>query len=148
MNVLIGVDDSAYSDAAVRYVIRAAWPKGTRFFVLSAVAPVFAGPGEAVSGDAIARLLRAQEKYHKEIAQRAASRLRKAGLTAEGFVAVGDPRAMLMEWARSRKADLLAVGSHGRTGFRKLMLGSVASHVVAHAPCSVLVVRRKGGRVR
>jgi nucleotide-binding universal stress UspA family protein len=40
-------------------------------------------------------------------------------------------------------ADLVVVGSHGRTGLAKLVLGSVASHVVTHAPCSVLVVKMK-----
>jgi universal stress protein A len=43
--------------------------------------------------------------------------------------------------ARREKADLIVVGSHGRSGMAKLLLGSVAAHVVSHAPCSVLVVR-------
>ena len=54
----------------------------------------------------------------------------------------GDPREALVDTVRAENADLLVVGSHGRTGISKLMLGSVASHVVAHAPCDVLVVKR------
>ena len=43
--------------------------------------------------------------------------------------------------ARSRKADLIVIGTHGRTGFAKFFLGSVASRVLAVAPCPVLTVR-------
>jgi universal stress protein A len=39
-------------------------------------------------------------------------------------------------------ADLLVVGSHGRSGLSRLVLGSVASYVASHAPCSVLIVKR------
>jgi nucleotide-binding universal stress UspA family protein len=146
MKVLIGVDDSPHSDEAVRYITGAVWPKTTNFLVLSAVSPIFVGPGEAAAADAIARLLEEQEKYHKEIAKRAAARLRDAGLTADARMVVGDPRTALTDAARAEKADLIVVGSHGRTGIKKLLLGSVASHVVTHAPCSVLVVRGEGSQ--
>jgi len=143
MKVLLGIDDSPFSEAAVDHVKGSAWPKGTKFVVLSASAPIFFGPGESVSGDAIDRLMAEQEEYHKEIAERAASRLREAGLTAEARMVVGDPRAALQDTARSENSDLVIVGSHGRTGIKKLLLGSVASHIVTHAPCSVLVVRKR-----
>jgi len=55
----------------------------------------------------------------------------------------GSTRLEIADVATTGKADLIVMGSHGRTGFSKLLLGSVAAHVVAHAPCSVLVV--KGG---
>ena len=70
------------------------------------------------------------------------------GVAAKGVVEDGDPRLALTDVARREHADLVVVGSHGRTGIPKLVLGSVASHVTTHAPCSVLVVRepaRKGG---
>jgi nucleotide-binding universal stress UspA family protein len=144
MKVLIGVDDSSHSATAVGYVVAAAWPKATRFMVLSAVAPIFVEPSEVASTDAIARLMREQEKYHGEIADSAASRLREVGLTVDARAIVSDPRTALLEAARSEHVDLIVVGSHGRTGIKKVLLGSVASHVVTHAPCSVLVVRGGG----
>ena len=141
MNVLIGVDDSPCSDAAIGHVTGAAWPKATKFLVVSAASPIVIGPGEATAADTISRLMEEQEKYHKEIAERAAARLRKAGMTADARMVLGDPRTALLDAARSEHADLIVVGSHGRTGIKKLLLGSVASHVVTHAPCSVLIVR-------
>ena len=146
MNVLIGVDDSSYSGAAIAYVAGAAWPEATRFLVLSAVAPIFGLPDEGPPAHAIAQLMKEQEKYHKEIADGAADRLRKAGLTVEARMVVADPRAALLDAAKSENVNLVVVGSHGKTGIKKLLLGSVASHVVTHAPCSVLVVREGGSR--
>jgi nucleotide-binding universal stress UspA family protein len=56
----------------------------------------------------------------------------------------GDARSAILDEADSWGADLIVVGSHGRTGLKRLVLGSVAAAVVAHAHCSVEVVRRHG----
>lgn len=141
MKILIGVDDSACSDAAVAHVAGTEWPKAAKFLVVSAAAPILIGPGEVTAADAISRLMEEHQKHHKEIAERAAARLRKSGLTTEARLARGDPRSALLDAAQAEHVDLIVVGSHGRTGIKKLLLGSVASHVVTHAPCNVLVVR-------
>ena len=65
------------------------------------------------------------------------------GLPIQTEVALGDPREVILRVAQEHNADLIVVGSHGRSGIPKLLMGSVASHVVTHAPCNVLVV--KGG---
>jgi nucleotide-binding universal stress UspA family protein len=145
MKVLVGVDESVHSAAVIRYITRASWPKNAKFLVLSAATPVF-GPGETGAWDAISELMQQQEKYHRSISARASARLRSAGLAAEARAVIADPRAALINAAKTKRVALVIVGSHGRTGVKKLLLGSVASHVVTHAPCSVLVVR--GGRAR
>ena len=55
----------------------------------------------------------------------------------------GDPRSAIVDEAEEWGADLIVVGSHGYTGLKRWLLGSVAQSVVGHAPCSVEVVRRK-----
>jgi nucleotide-binding universal stress UspA family protein len=55
----------------------------------------------------------------------------------------GDPRSVTIDEATEWRADLIVVGSHGYTGIKRLLLGSVAHSVVSHAPCSVEVVRQK-----
>ena len=142
MKILIGVDDSPFSKAAIEHVKGAAWPAGSQFVVVSACAPIWIGPGEMASPGPIAELNQNQETFHKEIAKEATKTLTDAGLSATGRVERGDARSILVEAARHEGADLLVVGSHGRSGMAKLMLGSVATHVIAHAPCSVLVVKR------
>ncbi len=141
MIVLVGVDESDCSKAAVEFVKNAPWPKDSRFLVVSASPPVFMNPGEATAPGSIAQVIAAQESFHRGLAERAAGELQKAGLKAEPRMIARDPRVALVDTARQEKAELLVVGSHGRSGISKLLLGSVASHVIAHAPCNVLVVK-------
>ncbi len=143
VKVLVGVDESEYSSAAIRYITEAAWPKTAQFLVLSAAPPVFIGPGDAVPPRALTEMVRQEDARHVELADRVAARLREGGRSAEARMVRGDPRIALVDAARAEEADLIIIGSHGRTGFKKLLLGSVASHVVAHAPCSVLVIKER-----
>ena len=143
MNVLIGIDDSPFSRAAIEHVKQLSWPAGTKFLVVSASAPVFVGPGEAAAPGAIAELIEQQEKFHRGLADRAAADLKSAGFTVTAKMVPADPRGAIVDEARKMPADLVVVGSHGRSGLTKLLLGSVATHVVTHAPCSVLVVKHK-----
>lgn len=57
----------------------------------------------------------------------------------------GDAAHEVVELAKRDAFDLIVIGTHGRTGLRHVLLGSVAEKVVRHAPCPVLVVRRKEG---
>ena len=57
-------------------------------------------------------------------------------------VELGDPRDLIVRTADAVGADLVVVGSHGRTGLPRLVMGSVASYVVSHAPCDVMVIKR------
>jgi UDP-N-acetylmuramate-alanine ligase len=56
-------------------------------------------------------------------------------------VIVGDPRESILQTAATAKADLIVMGSHGRTGLTKLFIGSVSQAIAGHAPCSVAVIR-------
>jgi nucleotide-binding universal stress UspA family protein len=141
MNVLVAIDDSPHSRNAIEYVKRAAWKPETEFIVASACPPIWMGPGEAIAATAIVELNQQQERYHRETAEAGARELASAGLRAEPRLLAGDPRHSIVDEARRAGASLIVVGSHGRSGIAKLLLGSVAQHVVSHAPCSVLVVR-------
>lgn len=142
MKILIGVDESPFSQAALDYVKKISWPGGTSIRVVSASPPVFMGSAEANAPAVIAQLIQDQNHMHSQIAARAAQALQGTGSSVEGAMIQGDPRSTLVEEARRIGADLLVVGSHGRSGLSKLVLGSVASHVASHAPCSVLIVKR------
>ena len=75
--------------------------------------------------------------------ERAAEALRPSGLSVETVARDGDPRSVIVDEAKELSADLIIVGSHGYTGLKRWLPGSVARAVVSHAPCSVEVVRRK-----
>lgn len=68
---------------------------------------------------------------------------RKAGVKATTLLLDGIPHERIARAAQSKKADLIVIGTHGRTGLAKLFLGSVASRVLAIARCPVMTVRGK-----
>ena len=143
MKILIALDASPHSEHALRFASRMRWPAGSRVIVVSALQPV-ASPG-ATGPDLGAmpdEVLADRRRQLGELVANAESELRDSGFATEGRVEVGDPREVLLAIVQNERADLLVVGSHGRTGIAKLMLGSVSSHVVTHAPCSVLVVKQ------
>jgi nucleotide-binding universal stress UspA family protein len=68
---------------------------------------------------------------------------RRAGVTAGVALLDGNPARQIVALARKRRAALIVMGTHGRTGLRRLILGSVAARVIAAAPCPVLTVRAR-----
>ena len=83
----------------------------------------------------------ASRKQHDELAREMTAELRAAGLAAEADRREGDAATEILAAARAFKADVVVMGTHGRTGLSRLVLGSVARNVLQHATCSVLIVR-------
>ena len=122
------------------------WPAGSLTLVVSvasASAGTLVAPYEATGAPAE---MEAQEVHeHEAIVDRASRSLAEAGIACETKVVLGEPASALLQAVRDESVDLLVVGSHGRTGLTKLLLGSVSAHLVGRAPCSVLVVKRAAG---
>jgi nucleotide-binding universal stress UspA family protein len=143
MKILIALDDSPHTDRVLDFVTHMRWPAGSRVIVLSALQPATMPVGVTADvAHTLPDLLKEQRQRLEDVVSRAESTLRESGFATEGRVLTGDPREALLHVAQSERADLIVVGSRGRTGLAKLMLGSVSSHVVTHAPCSVLVVKQ------
>lgn len=143
MKILVGVDDSPHAQAAVEFVKKMSWPEGTRVLVLSVVRPMVGAYLEAyIPGpDYAIKIEEEQMQHFEDLTARNQRELKTAGLAVEARALRGDPREVLLDAARAEGSDLIVVGSHGRTGIAKLLIGSVASHIVTHAPCSVVVVK-------
>jgi universal stress protein A len=71
--------------------------------------------------------------------------LRERGLPAQGILRSGGPAAEIMAAAEVEQADLIVMGTHGRTGLTHVLMGSVAETVVRQSPCPVLTVRHATG---
>jgi nucleotide-binding universal stress UspA family protein len=82
-----------------------------------------------------------QKKPADELLERIASELRCGGFKVDTSVEVGDIRERIIDAAQEWGADLIVVGSHGRSGIPRFLLGSVAEFVARHAECSVEIVR-------
>lgn len=145
MKILLAVDGSPYSTAAVESVSRRPWPTGTVVRVLSAVEHVVPPASELWydAGGSLEEANRQITKQAEELTNKVGETVRASGLAVETAVRHGDPRSVILDEAKEWDADLIIVGSHGYTGIKRLLLGSVAQSVVSHAPCSVEVVRQK-----
>jgi nucleotide-binding universal stress UspA family protein len=149
MRVLLAVDGSAYSEAAIRAVVSRPWPDGTTVRVLSAIRVMAVLPpvGDLLGVAGVAETPGKQKirADAERLVTEVAARIRTAGLNAESVVKEGDPRSVIVDEAAEWVADLIVVGSHGHTGITRWLLGSVAQSIVTHAPCSVEVVRSQDG---
>jgi nucleotide-binding universal stress UspA family protein len=96
---------------------------------------------EEVAAEAYHDAAEPSRRQHEEMAEQMAEWLRTAGLKAVPLSREGDPAETIVAFATAHEADLIVLGTHGRTGLRRLLMGSVARNVVIHAPCSVLLAR-------
>ena len=142
MKILVAVDGSSPSQEAIDEVAHRPWPQPSTVRVVSAVRPYVPSAVELVPAAATpADVTQQQEEQAKRLTSHAADRIGKSGLSVETVVRRGDPRTVIVDEANEWGANLIVMGSHGRTGLSRLLLGSVAQAVVEHAPCSVEVVR-------
>jgi nucleotide-binding universal stress UspA family protein len=140
MKILLAVDDSKFSGAALQAVTAQFPPQGTEVLVLHVVGPItLATPPQMSPGYAPELAIRLKDG--RKLVEREAQRLRAAGFQADGAVESGDIREKIIDAAAEWRADLIVMGSHGRRGVQRFLLGSVAEHVTRHAPCSVEIVR-------
>ena len=139
--ILVATDDSPCArGAAASATALAAILKG-RIEALSIVDPVDFGGSAAGAAPELAerQARRAHDQAHAAV-DRVAEDARAAGVPVETSVGEGQVRAVLDERARVGDVDLVAAGTHGRTGLDRYLLGSVATHLVRTSPVPVLVV--------
>ena len=134
--ILIGVDGSASAEAAVRAVAELFGHRGAVHVTLLSVIRLVAlqtgvieEPGPPVSPDSWA---------YFEVPRKV---LRSAGIEPTVLLREGDPASEIVAAARDGEYDLIVVGHRGISAIKALVIGSVSQGVVAHTPCSVLVVR-------
>jgi nucleotide-binding universal stress UspA family protein len=146
MRILLAIDDSECSAAAVKAIIEQFTPAHTQITVLHADDwPQGMPPSMAFAeGSSAARSILSLHKLRRSNAaallESVAEQLRRAGFAAAASLRDGDPRHTIVECAREWRADLIVLGSHGKKGLDR-MLGSVSDSVARHAPCSVEIVR-------
>jgi universal stress protein A len=140
--ILFGTDFSPASRPAFRRALELAASSGAELWIAHvATPPVPMSPEGFVLPryyDDLSAAIRAEaQKRLKALLVLA----RKSGVSAQGLLLTGSPHEALNRAARRHRADLLVLGTHGRTGLARFFVGSVASRVVATAPCPVLTIR-------
>jgi nucleotide-binding universal stress UspA family protein len=143
--ILFATDFSKASQAAWKEAVALGKADGGRLIVAHALRMPPFTPEGYVLPQTSSELEVAVRREATEQMESLLSRTRKAGLRAEGLLLKGRPEEVIPRAAKKQGVDLVVVGTHGRTGLPRLLLGSVASRIIAAAECPVLAVP---GRIR
>jgi nucleotide-binding universal stress UspA family protein len=117
------------------------WPKDAKVRVISVAETPLSLGVYAGMGANYEEWGEASTQHAQEVVNFTVDRIREHGMPAEGLIRHGDPRAEIVEEATHWHADVVLIGSHGRTGVTRWLVGSVAEHVARHAPCTVEIAR-------
>jgi len=141
IRLLIGDDGSAEAQAAVTAVSRRSWPPCTEARVLAVHEALVTANAEAI-GPSLCSQINQDEHFRLNLeANQAGEKLRNAGLIVSPVVEEGDAKEVLLREAKNWNADAIFVGARGLGRVGRFLLGSISSATVAHAPCTVEVVR-------
>jgi nucleotide-binding universal stress UspA family protein len=144
MKILLATDGTKYSEAATQAITATFDPKNSNILILQAVEPLsYSTPPQMAPGYApeLAQKREEQKQQAQHSLAKAAKTLQAAGFAVETRIVEADPRNAILDVADEWNTDLIVLGSHGRRGIQKFLIGSVAESVARHARCSVLIVR-------
>jgi nucleotide-binding universal stress UspA family protein len=133
--ILVATDGSRFSSIAINKAIDFAKAYGGSLVVVSVVDV----PAEfyAEAPQAAEEMVRKAKEYTAAVRKQAEA----AGVRAETYVGEAEAFEAIVKLAKDEGVNMIVVGSHGRTGLRRLLMGSVTEKVIGHAPCPVLVVK-------
>jgi len=142
--ILVPVDFSDPSREALEYAVCFAKPIGAEIVLSHVVETVLAPPDVVVDTAVLATTL--NEAATKRLAEWRDEAATQANVKED--LRTGTPYREIIDAAEQLKADLIVMGTHGRGGLARLVIGSTAERVVRHAPCPVLVVRTRSSEPR
>lgn len=133
--ILVGTDGSRFSTVAINKAIDFAKAYGGQLVVVSVVDV----PAEfyAEAPQAVEDMVKKAKEYTAAVRKQAEA----AGVKAESFIGEAEAYQAIVKLAKEQHVDMIVLGSHGRTGLKRLLMGSVTEKVIGHAQCPVLVVK-------
>jgi len=142
--ILHPTDFSSASTAAFKRAVAMAKKDRSELVLLHVLAPPMPLAGEGYIPPNVYEDLEASaQRYAEKRLATLKDKAKTAGVRASTVIREGVADEQIVRAARAKKADVIVIGTHGRTGLAKLFLGSVASRVVTAAHCPVLTVRGK-----
>jgi nucleotide-binding universal stress UspA family protein len=137
--LLVPIDFSEPAEAALDYAVSLAAQLDAKVYLLNVVelhGAHFSDLGAALTVEMIDMIVGG----NAAALERLADKHRASGRIGDVVLRTGDPRDLIVDVARELGADLIVMGTHGRHGFKRLILGSVAATLLRTAPCPVLTV--------
>jgi nucleotide-binding universal stress UspA family protein len=144
MKVIVAIEDELFGNAIIDFIGTQRWASGTEFELVHVIdyPPTSETIGELCCMEA-QRMFDEEQAAMRKLLMDLDLRLIKLvpDVQSEQKILFGFPKDKLLHEVEDTKADLLIVGSHGRRGFSRFLLGSVSMAMLSHAPCSVLIVK-------
>lgn len=134
--ILLATDLSAASEGATDQALQLARDLRAELLVVSVI-----DPAPTIGASPPFARMDQRRASREGAAQAIVVKGRRAGVNVHFLVWEGEPGPAIVEAAIAEAADLVVVGTHGRSRVGRLVLGSVSDHVVRHAPCPILIVR-------
>ena len=144
--ILVAIDFEESAEQALARAVELARTEGAELMLLHVYIDLPAYPD--VTAGRVQAIYQEQRHWVEGELERRARHARAQGLIARPMVRTGSPAVTIAQVAAEQQADLVVVGTHGRSGLDRFMLGSVAERVVRQAPCPVLVVKPLGPAAR
>ena len=139
--IIVATDFTPASEPAFKEALGLAKENGAELMIAHAYQPPSVVEAQSISAGVYEEWdqnIRAEVKgWLQELVDTAA----KEGVKAEPLILTGAPYEAIAEAAKTNQADLVVLGTHGRTGASRFFLGSVAARVISTAPCPVMTVR-------
>ena len=146
--ILAPTDLSSFSASGVRYACNLAKALGAEVIVAHAVSTseftshatsLKITSSGAAADDLVGKLVEHQKEQLRQFCEHDLASV-SAGLNVQELVEIGDPRTLIVNWARDKAADLIVMSTHGRSGLPRMILGSVTEKVLRSAACPVLAI--------
>ena len=135
--ILVGFDDSQYSKAALIEASNRIKRHGGKLILVHAV--YFDAEEFGIAPEQLEKRLKVGEKVCVETKKLLTSEF---GIEVQSLLCEGDPPTVIVDIAREKKADLIMLGTYGRKGLNRLLMGSVTSQVIVNSPSDVLVIKK------
>ena len=142
--ILYATDFSKASARALDEAVNLAKQNNAELWAVHVIEPVPYVAGEEFgSAEIYAKIEEVTDRHAKAAMVKLAQRLKKANVKVQSLLLKGSAHDQIVKAAKSKKADMIVIGTHGRTGLAKLFMGSVAGKVISSAACPVVTVRGK-----
>jgi nucleotide-binding universal stress UspA family protein len=142
--ILIGTDFSDYSKEALDYAVLLAEHFGAELYLLHVFdIPTYLPGGIRVTGMEFSEWIRSLREGAQKKLEALAGEVRQKGVVVHPILKEGIPFREIPKAVKEVSADLIVLGTHGRTGLDRFMMGSVAERVARRAPCPIFLVKPK-----
>lgn len=144
MKILVAVEDETFGEYIAQFLAAHEWPEGSEFRLFHVLEPIMVPPLSGYPSELVHSVNEERRRAAKSLLLTLGTQLttRFPHMSVKEELIDGYPKEVILKLAEQWPADMIVMGSHGRHGIGKFLLGSVSMSVLSAAPCSLMVVKR------